>query len=181
MINYYQQKQFVAEINKSDHIIGKIEKWQAHRKGILHRGFTVVLFYEDQIIMQCRKHPVFDRHLDTSFSSHQVYINNILQTDLEAIGQSLKREWNIGKIDLIDEPKLLGKIYYKAKDTNSNLIEHEIDYIYTVELNNAPCPNLDYAYGCSLVDKMQLINGHYLNKNNLAPWAEKIIQKLKHG
>lgn len=175
-MDYYKQKQFIAKVDKKDRILGKIERCGAHKKGTLHRGFTAILIYKDNFIIQHRKHPAFDGYFDLSFSSHQIYTQNKLQTDLEAIYDSLKREWNLEKKDLIYEPKFKGKIYYKAKDPNSVFTEHEIDYIYEVKLNKLPKPNLDFAYGYKLVSKLEVDN--WKLEINLAPWVKKILQEM---
>jgi len=172
MMEYYQQKLLLAKVDKNDNIIGKIERWQAHRDGALHRGFTVILTYKNNIVLQHRKHLAFDGYFDLTFSSHQVYKNKKLQTDLEAIYETLKREWNIDKTGLIDEPKFIDKFYYKAKDPNSIFTEHEIDYIYQAELKSLPIPNFDFAHGFKLVDKLQIKNF------KTAPWADNIIKML---
>lgn len=171
-MEYYQKKLFLAEIDKNDHVIGKIERWQAHRDGVLHRGFTAVLTYQNNIVLQHRKHPAFDGYFDLTFSSHPVYKNEMLQNDLEAIYGALKREWNIDKTGLIDEPEFLDKFYYKAKDPQSIFSEHEIDYIYQAELKNLPAPNLDFAYGYSLVEKNKILDF------KIAPWVEEIIKMI---
>jgi isopentenyl-diphosphate delta-isomerase len=176
-MNYYQQKQFIARIDKDDKVLGKIEKWEAHKKGIPHRGFTAILEYKNDLVIQHRKHPAFDGVFDLSFSFHQIYINNVLQTDYEAIYSSLAREWNLTKKDLATDLKFLGKIYYKAKDQSSIYTEHEIDYIYIVETKVLPVPNFDFAYGFSLVKKSDLkskISG--LWSPMIAPWVKKIIE-----
>jgi len=173
-MEYYQKKLFLAEVDKSDNIIGKIERWRAHRDGVLHRGFTAVLTYQDNIVLQHRKHLAFDGYFDLTFSSHQIYKNEKLQTDLEAIYETLKREWNIDKTGLVDEPKFLGKFYYdKAKDPNSVFSEHEIDYIYQTELKSLPTPNPDYAYGFELVNKQEVVNF------KIAPWVKEIVYIIK--
>lgn len=170
---YYQKKLFLAEVDRNDDIIGKIERWQAHRDGILHRGFTAILTYQNNVVLQHRKHLSFDGYFDLTFSSHQIYINEKLQTDLEAIYEALKREWNIDKTGLTDEPKFLDKFYYKAKDSQSIYTEHEIDYIYISELKDLPTPNFDFAYGFELVNKLQIKNF------KTAPWVNEIVKILK--
>ncbi len=172
MMKYYQQKLFLAEVDKNDNIIGKIERWQAHRDGILHRGFTTILTYQNNIVLQHRKHPAFDGYFDLSFSSHQIYKNRKLQTDLEAIYETLEREWRVKNDDLVEEPKFLGKFYYKAKDPQSVFTEHEIDYIYKAELKNLPTPNFDFAYGFKLINKLKTKNFR------MAPWVKKIIKMI---
>lgn len=179
-MKYYRQRQFIAQVGKNDKIVGKIEKWEAHKKGILHRGFTAILSYKNQYIIQHRKHPVFDGVFDFSFSSHQIYrSDNRLQDDTQAVFDSLKREWNLEKKDLVTNPKLFNKIYYKAKDPNSAYIEHEIDYIYVVELKHLPSPNYNSAYGFSLVAKKGFLSSNFycLTSNVFAPWVKVMIEE----
>jgi len=178
-MKYYQKKLFLAEVDKSDNIIGKIERWQAHKEGILHRGFTAILTYQDNIVLQHRKHLAFDGYYDLTFSSHQIYKNEKLQTDLEAIYETLKREWNIDKTGLVNEPKFLGKFYYKAKDSQSIYTEHEIDYIYKTELKALPTPNFDFAYGFKLINKLKTRNLKLeIGNFKKAPWVKEIIKMI---
>lgn len=176
-MSYYQEKQFIAKVDRNDKILGKEERWVAHKKGILHRGFTLILTYKKQLVLQHRKHSAFDGVFDLSFSSHQLYINNVLETDLAAMYRTLQREWNLGRRDLMNQPKFLDKIYYKAKDPNSIFTEHEVDYIYIVETKVLPIPNFTFAYGFSLVKKevLKSYDLKVLNNLPLAPWVKKII------
>ncbi len=174
---YYQQKLFIAQVNKKDSIIGGIERWRAHEKGILHRGFTTILMYDGKYLLQQRKHPAFDKHWDFTFSSHQIYKNGVLESDLEAIYKALTREWNLKKSDLISAPDKLGKVYYCAPDPNSIYTEHEFDYIYFAKLKKLPTPNLNFCYGFKLissVDEITKLAGRYV----LAPWVTQIIKTL---
>lgn len=174
-MDYYEKELFLAEVDKNDNIIGKIEKWKAHKLGILHRGFTMILTYQGKIVLQHRKHLAFDGYFDLTFSSHQIYINDKPQTDLEAINETLKREWNIDRSGLTSELKYLGKFYYKSKDPNSIFTEHEIDYIYQAELKDLPTPNSDFAYGFELIKNLKLEISNY----KIAPWVDEIIKLIK--
>ena len=98
-----------------------------------------------------------------------------LQTMENAIYDGLKREWNLEKKDLISQPKFLKEIYYQAKDPNSDYTEHEIDYIYSVELKNLHNPNLDFAYDFKLVKKLKIENLKL--KINIAPWIKTLIKE----
>ena len=165
MNNYYCQQQFVVLVDENDQIIGQAEKWQAHKNKLLHRGFTLIMNYDQQTIFQYRRHPVFDKCYDMSFSSHQLISGDKIQSDKEAILMGLKREWNLEEVDLRSELKFISKINYQAHDPNSRYWEHEIDYIYQVELKKLPSVNPEYAYGFEL----QL-------QKPLAPWVEKILE-----
>jgi len=172
-MDYYKKELFLAEVDKDDNVIGKIKRWKTHKEAVLHRGFTAILTYQDKIVLQHRKHLAFDGYFDLTFSSHQIYINEKLQTDLEAINETLKREWNIDKTGLVGELKFLDKFYYIAKDPNSIFTEHEIDYIYQAELKKLPTPNFDFAYGFELVNKEEIKN------YKVAPWVEEIVKIIK--
>jgi len=173
---YYQQKLYIAQVDEKNNVIGKVERWQAHKKAVLHLGYTVVLTYKNQFVIQHRKHLVFNKYYDLSFSSHQIYKNQNLQTDLEAIYEGLEREWNIFKKDLIGIPKKKGQIYYKVKDPISVFSEHEIDIIYQADLKYLPNPNLDYCFGFELIDKEIFISGKS-TFTKLAPWVFVLLKE----
>ncbi|MEK7573691.1 MAG: hypothetical protein AAB531_04670 [Patescibacteria group bacterium] len=175
MNTYYRQKQIIAKVNREGKIIGKIDKWEAHRKGILHKALTVAIFYKGSFIIQHRKHPAFDGVFDITSSSHQLFKNGKLQASLEATYDTLKREWNLSKEDLVSKPKNLGTIYYKSKDSKSEYTEHEMCDILITEVKTLPTPNFDFAYGFSLVKKEEVINKKRRIYQALAPWVKKAI------
>lgn len=178
-MDYYKEVQYIAQVDQEDNVIGKVEKWHAHRQGILHRAFTVALFYKDHVILQHRKHPAFDGVFDVTFSSHQIYDGEKLQDDLTAIYKSLKREFSITEKDLKDIPQKLGSGHYRATDNNSEYIEHEMCFLYTAEVKELPHPNLEYAYGYSLMKLEDLKQGKTAVVQALAPWViEFFKQKL---
>jgi isopentenyldiphosphate isomerase len=176
MLDYYKKEIYLAQVDQDDKILGRVERWPAHEKAILHRGFTVILTYQKQYLLQHRKHPAFDGYFDLTFSSHQIYVGDKLQNDLEAIYTTLNREWNLTEKDLLSPPIKKGQIYYQAKDPKSIFNEHEIDYIYSAELLKLPEPNLDYAYSFKLVNKELLIsNFKFQISNSYCPWVKEII------
>lgn len=167
----------IARVDSKGTIIGKIEKWEAHRIGILHRGLTVAVFFKDYLIMQHRKHPAFDGTFDITSSSHPLFINGELQDTIDATHEALKRELNIAKSDLISKPENLGFVYYKAKDPKSEFTEHEIDDVLIVKVKKVPTPNYDFAYGLSLIKRNEVLNKNSRIYNNLAPWVKVMIAK----
>ncbi len=178
MINsYYKQKQMIAKVDRKGNIIGKIEKWEAHKKGVLHKALSVALIYKGHYILQHRKHVAFDGVFDITSSSHQLYIDGILQTTLEATYQCLKREWNLEKKDLTGVPKNEGAVYYKAKDKYSIYTEHEVCEILITEVRKLPTPNYDFAYGFSLISKKELKDKKGKVYDTLAPWIKVMIEK----
>lgn len=177
--NYYQNQLFILTVDKDDKPIKKIERWQAHKERILHRGFTVILKYQDKFILQHRKHPVFDGFFDLSFSSHPVFIKDKIQTFEEAIMETFKREW-LSEEDII-EITFLAKYYYTEKDQKSGYFEHEINYLYFINLKKELKNNPLYSYGMKILTKEELIN--QFKNINFAPWIKKenFILQIKNA
>ncbi len=164
-------------VDKSGETVGKGERWEVHKKGLLHRGFTAVILYKAYVILQFRKHPVFDGVFDLSFSSHPYYKNNKLVDDIASIKESLEREW---KAQLKKDLKIafLGKVKYCSKDKNG-LIENEIDYFYKLSLNQVPKINPDFAYGLTMIKKDRIKKGDFypIPRALLAPWIKAALKK----
>lgn len=165
----------IARVNRKGEILGQIEKWEAHKKGILHKAFTVAIIYKDKLLVQHRKHVAFDGVLDVTISSHQLFINGKLEDTIEATLNTLKREWNIDKRDLVKPLVNQGAVYYKAKDKFSEFTEHEFCDLVVAEIKALKEPNFDFAYGYSLVTKEEMQNTNSRLYKNLAPWVKVMI------
>ncbi len=178
MLDYYKEKQFIAKVDRDGNILGEIEKWDAHKKGILHKALTVTLIFNGKFLVQHRKHPAFDKTYDATSSSHQLFINGKLQSTEEAALNCLEREWGLNK-KYLKNLKNLGAIYYKTKDPKSEFTEHEICDVITVEIDSKPEPNLDFAYDALLVSKQELTDKNSRIYRNLAPWIKVMIEENK--
>ena len=176
-MDYYKQKQYVGKVDKNGKHLGYVEKWDAHKKGILHRGFAIILVYKNYYLLQHRKHPAFDAVLDLSSASHQLLKNGKFENLEEAVIFSLKREWNLTKKDLVGKIKRLGFVYYKSKDPKSIYTEQEYCDILITKINELPNPNLEFAYGYSLATKDDISNKKGRIYEAFSPWAKKIIEQ----
>lgn len=175
--SYFEKKINLIAVNKKDDLQQSIERWQAHKEGILHRGFTCILKINDLYIIQKRKHLVFNNVFDLSFSSHPKMLKeNKPQKIEDAIIENFKREWVFkGKIKKIN---FLEKYYYKEYDEKSGFFEHEINYLYLMEIDGKIKNKEDYSYGMDYLNLDTLIKKF---KNfNFAPWIKKIsLTKIK--
>lgn len=172
----YNKKVFyIPTVTETGEIIGQIERWEAHKKGILHKGFSVALFYKDQILLQLRKHPVFDKVVDVTASSHPLVIDGKNQPEEEAVFNCLKREWNVSKDEVINFTNR-GSFVYKAAD-GAGYIEHEYCTFYSAIIDRLPQPDLEFAYGYISVEL------EFFKQNpqmyNLAPWVKEGMKFLK--
>lgn len=175
-VDYYKQTQHIAKVDMNDTVLGPVEKWHAHKEGILHRAFTVAIFYNNQVLIQHRKHPAFDGYFDVTLSSHQIYENDELQDDTTAIYDCLKRELNLDP-DLVTEPVKKGKVWYEAHDPHEPFKEQEMDYLYICNAYKMPEPNFDFAYGYLLVPLDDIKSGRNHVSKALAPWVTEFFKQ----
>lgn len=173
---YYQKEIFIPHVDEKDNFIGPVERWEAHEKGILHRAFTIAVFYKDQIICQHRKHPVFDDVFDFTASSHPQVMDKIIQPNEEAVIKTLRREWNMQASDIANLEKK-GFALYHDKDPKSKYSEHEYCYLYVCETEKEPVVNLEIAYGFSLASLEDLKNKTHEVSNKLSPWVKEFLKK----
>lgn len=168
-MDYYTKTITIAKVNEQDEIIGEIERWEAHRKGILHRGFTVILTYDDLYICQLRKHPVFNGVIDFAASSHQIYSKGVMQDSTEAIHKTLEREWQMKPEELSSDITLAGKVQYKSFD--GTYTENELCHFYQATVSKLPSFNSEFAYGYGLFSHEELTSEHPPFKAVIAPWV----------
>ncbi|MBI4130209.1 hypothetical protein HY468_02750 [Candidatus Roizmanbacteria bacterium] len=172
-LHYFKKTIYIPTVTKTGKITGSIERWEAHKKGILHKAFSIALFYEDQIYLQVRKHPVFDGIVDVTASSHPEMKEGTMEDENDAVIRCLKREWrrSVAKSQLHD----IGSVYYRSKDPKSEYIEHEYCTFYSAEIEHEIKPDLAFAYGFIQVDN------EYLKKNpssfNLAAWVKTALRE----
>lgn len=113
----------VILINEADEEIGVMEKMEAHRKGVLHRAFSVFLYNDQkQLLMQ--------RRASHKYHSGGLWTNTCCshprpgETILEAANRRLEEEMGIRNVSL----SIVDHILYKVEFENG-LTEHEYDYI----------------------------------------------------
>lgn len=116
-------KETIILVDKDDKDIGSIEKLEAHKKGLLHRAFSVFIFNsKGQLLMQQRA--------DGKYHSAGLWTNtccshpNYGETTLKAVHRRMKEE-----MDMVAAVEFKFKFTYKALLEN-NLTEHEIDHVY---------------------------------------------------
>lgn len=121
----------VILVDENDQPIGLIEKLEAHKKGLLHRAFSVFVVNEKgELLLQ-------QRALD-KYHSAGLWTNTCCshqrenETTLEAANRRLMEEMGM-QVEL----KELFSFIYKA-DFENGLTEHELDYVLVGFSNENP-------------------------------------------
>jgi isopentenyl-diphosphate delta-isomerase len=141
----------VILVDKNDNAIGTMEKMEAHRKGALHRAFSVLLFNSNgEILLQKRS--------ATKYHSAGLWTNTCCSHPLpdekieDATRRRLKEEMGI---DL--QPEFVYKFIYKVA-LEKGLIEHEYDHVFVGTFDGEPA----------------------INKNEVEDWKFVTVHWLKH-
>src|SRR6186713_976701 len=120
----------VILVDNDDNDLGSMEKMEAHRKGILHRAFSVLLFNsKGEMLLQKRAaHKYHSAGLWTNTCCSHPRPGEQME---EAVRRRLQEEMGIEC-----QPDYAYKFLYKVK--LNDLIEYEMDYVFVGEFNEGP-------------------------------------------
>lgn len=124
----------VILVDESDRELGVMEKMEAHRKGVLHRAFSVLLFNsKGEVLLQKRSPAKYHSAglWTNTCCSHPKPDENI---EL-AVRRRLQEEMGIDS-----NPEFAYKFIYKTALDN-NLIEHELDHVFIGVYDGEPMVN----------------------------------------
>jgi isopentenyl-diphosphate Delta-isomerase len=126
----------IVLVDEFDNEIGTMEKMEAHRKGVLHRAFSVLLFNSHgELLLQKRA--------KNKYHSGGLWTNTCCSHPLphesieDAASRRLKQEMGIDF-----QPTFAFKFIYKTH-LDQSLIEHEYDHVYTGVFDGVPVINKD--------------------------------------
>lgn len=124
----------VILVNEQDEMLGTMEKYEAHRRGLLHRAFSIFLFdAEGRLLLQQRA--------ATKYHSASLWTNTCCSHPRpgETIDQAAMRRLR-EEMGLSAELEQRFTFTYKAEMGNG-LIEHELDHVFFGRTNATPRPD----------------------------------------
>jgi isopentenyl-diphosphate Delta-isomerase len=123
-------------VDEFDNAIGTMEKMEAHRKGALHRAFSVLLFNSNgEVLLQKRS--------KSKYHSGGLWTNTCCShpSPHESINDATRRRL-IHEMGIDVQPEFAFKFIYRT-DLDKNLIEHELDYVFIGTFDGMPVINKD--------------------------------------
>lgn len=129
----------VILVDISDNAIGRMEKLEAHQKGVLHRAFSVFIFNENNELL-------LQRRALTKYHSAGLWTNTCCshprpgEETISAANRRLKEEMGM-EVNLSFKTSFI----YKTEFENG-LTEHEFDHIYTGNSNINPIINTEEVH-----------------------------------
>lgn len=119
--------EFLYLVDKEDKVLGKVEREEAHSKGLLHRAGVVLVFNQKEEIFLTHRSPlkkIFPDCFDCACSFHVKYGEPYEKEAKRELNEETKIQEPIeylGKFLLDKEPDHLIVAVYKA-NTNSNIV-----------------------------------------------------------
>jgi isopentenyl-diphosphate delta-isomerase len=158
----------VILVDEQDRQTGVMEKIEAHRKGLLHRAISVVVFNSrSELLLQQR---AFDK-----YHSAGLWTNTCCshprpgESTADAARRRLKEEMGI---DL--QPSFAYSFRYKAALEN-NLIEHELDHVFTAIHDEPPSINTREVANWKYMSLADLHLAVLLNPHEFTPWFRLML------
>jgi len=153
----------VILVDKNDNQVGLMPKLEAHKKGVLHRAFSIFIFNSKyELLLQKRA--------SAKYHSGGLWTNTCCSHPREnedifdAANRRLDEEMGI--------KTSLRKVYdfiYKA-ELDNQLTEHEFDHVFYGVYDNDPILNKDEADDFKWVDMETLNNDIIKNEDNYTVW-----------
>lgn len=163
----------VVLVDREDNFLGLMGKTEAHEKGILHRAISILLFNsKKEILIQQRAEGKY--HWAGIWSNTVCTHPRFEESYLAAAERRLYEELGI-HTDL----KEVFHFIYKAKDEESGLTEHELDYVFTGLFEGAIPFNEDEVKAVRWISVPQLLFEIECHPENFSFWFKIILKEFQ--
>lgn len=155
-------------VDTRDNEIGLMEKMEGHRKGVLHRAFSV-LIYNSKGEMLIQKRAKGKYHSGGLWSNACCSHPRPGEPMDGAVSRRLMEELNINL-----KPHFSHKFIYKIKFSN-DLIEHEYDHVYVGTYEGEPTINKDEIEDWKYINRDELKRDIEKNPSHYSHWFKLIL------
>lgn len=166
-------KENVILVDKNDTQIGLMSKLDAHKKGILHRAFSVfVLNNNNEIMLQKRAYNKYHSGglWTNTCCSHQREGENSIEAGKRRLLEEMGFE---------TELKIITSFIYKVEFENG-LTEHELDYLLIGKYLKSPVINKQEVADWKWMKVELIADDIKLNPNNYTSWFKIIFDKFQN-
>ena len=163
----------VILVDKNDTQVGLMPKLDAHKKGILHRAFSVfILNNNNEIMLQKRAYNKYHSAglWTNTCCSHQREGENSIEAGKRRLEEEMGFE---------TELKIITSFIYKVKFENG-LTEHELDYLLIGKYFKSPVINKQEVADWKWMKIDLIADDIKLNPNNYTSWFKIIFDKFQN-
>lgn len=162
----------VILVDSEDREIGVMEKLEAHRKGLLHRAFSIFLFNgKDEMLLQKRA--------DSKYHCGGLWSNTCCSHPQPGRQMNWCLEEKLYQEMRISTP--LQKAFdltYRAELSNG-LTEFEYDHVYLGRYDDIPCPNPNEVSKWRYVPMDVIAHELQQNPDQFTPWFKILFEPLR--
>lgn len=161
----------VVLVDENDLALGEMNKLEAHKKGKLHRAFSVFIFNNNNEML-------LHQRADKKYHGAGLWTNACcshpqMSEDIkESASERLYYEMGL-KCELT---KLFSFVYKKAVE--NDLIEHEFDHVFIGFTNESPKPNNDEVKTYKWAEPEWLQSDIKSNPNSYTSWFKMALPKV---
>lgn len=163
--------EYLILVDEKDNSIGTEEKLEAHRKGDLHRAFSIFIFNKKRELL-------IQRRALSKYHSPGLWTNTCCshprkdETLFQAGHRRLNEEMGFD-CELVEAFSFIYKV-----DLGDSLIEHEFDHVLIGEYENDPIINKKEVEDFKWVNLEWLSNDMKKNKNKYSEWLKICFNEL---
>lgn len=166
-------EELVILVNESDEQIGVMPKMEAHKKGLLHRAFSVFVFNKSgELLLQQRASSKYHSPLlwTNTCCSHQ----RNGERNIEAGKRRLQEE-----MGFVCELREVTSFIYNAQLDNG-LTEHELDHVMIGYYDDNPEINKEEVENYKWMTLEDVKNDIFINPNQYTVWFKIIFDNFYH-
>ena len=158
----------VVLVDSEDNEIGRMEKLEAHEKGILHRAFSVLVFNNrNELLLQQR---AFGKYHSEGLWTNTCCSHPLPgETNISAAKRRLQEE--MGFVCDLEE---IFNFLYRA-ELDNGLIENEIDYVIIGKSDKTPLLNLKETIAYKWMNLEDIQQDILVNPTYYTHWFKIII------
>lgn len=165
------EEELLILVDEDDYPLGLMEKMEAHKKGKLHRAFSIFVFNTNMKLL-------LQQRADTKYHSAGLWSNTCCshprhgEKTIDAAKRRLKEEMGL-QCDLI----FVFSFVYKA-ELNNGLIEHEYDHVFVGISNEEPITNPNEVKAWKYITLTELKNDIAKNPEQYTEWLKICLPKM---
>lgn len=158
----------VILVDPRDNELGTMDKMEAHKKGVLHRAFSILLFDSSgKVLLQKRS--------ARKYHSSGLWTNTCCSHPLpgESLEQATRRRLK-EEMGIDVQPTFSYSFIYKA-ELDHGLIEHELDHVFTGMFGGKPVINEKEVADWKFVDLQWLKEDIGAHPEDYTVWFKLIV------
>ena len=162
----------VILVDENDEILGEMEKMEAHRKGLLHRAISVLIF-------NSKGEWLLQQRASQKYHSPLLWSNTACTHPMR--GEEIEQAAHRRLMEEMGMKSSLKKIFsfkYRA-ELDQDMIEHELDHVFIGETADLPKINKEEVESYRYVSTTELQQEINESPNQFTEWFKILFDRVK--